>query len=364
MTASAFTSITGWPEKHRPKTFADVIGQPMAVAELQGMLKTKELPNGLMFYGQSGTGKTTLAQLVARYINCKTFDACGTCDSCKAMNADRHPDLHFMNASAESGKDDVKGLIKNAMYAPRFNVRVFIIDEAQGLSKAAMEALLVPVEKPPGQTLYCFASTDPQKLPATLLGRISNIEVKPASTAALVTRLKQIAAAEKVKFPESVYVQCAQSESTRVAVGLLQKAYYILKNNPKTPMEQVLKALGSFEDSETSAIASRLLLAMYRKDGKALIQAVYDAKDAVGVVNQALFMNQFVLGVLAGAKSQVIWAPVNKEFLAAAKKVGVTIPGLLIADRRLTTARHNLVTQTSGSLHILLSSLTAPTTKE
>lgn len=357
---TAFSTTVGWDEIYRPRTFAEVIGQKMAVAELQGMLKTRELPNGIIFYGPSGTGKTTLSLVLARYVNCATLNACGKCDSCKAMDAGRHPDVHHMNASAESGKDDVKGLIKNAQYAPRFNVRVFIIDEAQGMSKAAMEALLVPVEKPPGQTLYCFCTTEPAKLPSTLLGRVSNIEIKPATTAELIARLKAIAAIQKVRFPEAIYQQCAQSESSRVAVKLLQKAYFILKNDPKTPIADVLKSVGSFGDADTAQIAQRLLLGLYACNNKVILQSCYEAKDAVAVVNQCLFNNQFVLGSIVGAKSSMIWAPVNKEFLALAKtKLGekLTLERVLHAEHKLADVRAKLVTSPVGALHLLVSTL-------
>lgn len=363
-TAPVFTTTAGWAELYRPRRFEEIVGQASAINELKGILKTMELPNGFIFYGPPGTGKTTLGTVFARYINCATLNACGKCESCIAMNHDRHPDVHHINATADSGVDNVRSLIQKAQYAPQHNVRVFIIDEAQGMSKPAMDALLVPVEKPPGATLYIFCTTDPMRLPSTLLGRVSNIEVKRTPAPALVARLKQIAARKKITFPEAVYQQCAQAESTRVAVALLQKAYYQISNNPNVELPALLTAIGGFADEETSQVAQRLLLGLYANANKLIVSACYEAKDAVGVINQCQFNNQFVLGSLVGAKSGMIWAPVNRDFLKLAKeKLGdrLTLGNVLNATRKLAEARNKLVSNSAGSLPILISTLSCVT---
>lgn len=356
-----FKSVEGWHTKHRPKRFADIVGQPTAVSILKGMLASKELPNAIMFYGPSGNGKTTLATVLGRYINCATLNSCGKCASCKAYDADNHPDTHFINASADTGVDNVRGIIRQALYAPQHNVRIFFVDEVQGLSKAALEALLVPVEKPPGATLYIFCTTDPQKLTNTFIGRVTAIEVRKTGKDDMVTRLKQVAEAEKLTFPEEVYAACAESEGVRFALGLLQQAAFVKRANPKAPLASLLKAIGSYIDPDSVKTAQRLLLGMYAGKNSVIVSACYEAKDTFAVINQCLFNNQFVIGNLVGAKSGLIWAPANKEFLTLAKnKLGdnLTLERALAAQRRLSKMRADLTSLPGNALHHMLSTLT------
>lgn len=359
--SNAFKTVEGWHTKHRPRKFDEIVGQDVAVNILKGMIASKELPNALMFYGPAGNGKTTLATVLGRYINCATLDSCGKCASCKAYDAENHPDTHFINASAETGIDNVRNLIRQALYAPQHNVRIFFVDEVQGLSKAALEALLVPVEKPPGATLYIFCTTDPQKLTNTFLSRVTAVEVKRTDKAAMIGRLKQVAAREKVQFPPEVFAACAETEGMRFALGLLQKAAFYKKANPKATPTDLLKTVGAYIDPESVKTAQRLLLGLYAGSNKVIVSACYETKDTFAVVNQCLFNNQFVLGSLVGAKSSMVWAPVNKEFLALAKeKLGdkLTPDRVLAAERRLTKLRADMASLPVNALHLMLSTLT------
>ena len=175
-----------------------MIGNPAEVTRLKGILASKKIPNAMLFIGATGVGKTTLARIFGYYANCVTHNRCGKCASC-SVGINSHPDIKEMNAGEARGIDDIRALIDHARYKPRHNFRIIIVDECQGLTPQAFNALLKPTEDPPGHTIWIFCSTNPEKIPSTLLDRCTIFNLRIPQREEIAKRLTVICEKEGEK---------------------------------------------------------------------------------------------------------------------------------------------------------------------
>ncbi|MGE4483333.1 DNA polymerase III subunit gamma/tau [Acidocella sp.] len=215
--------------KYRPTTFDDLIGQDALVRTLRNAFAMNRIAHAFMLTGVRGVGKTTTARILARALNCTgpdgnggpTPDPCGICDTCKAILAERHPDVVEMDAASNTGVDDVREIIEATRFKPlSARVKVFIIDEVHMLSKAAFNALLKTLEEPPPHIKFVLATTEIRKVPVTVLSRCQRFDLRRVPVEVLTAHFTRIARKEEVAISEAALTHIARAADGSVRDGL------------------------------------------------------------------------------------------------------------------------------------------------
>jgi DNA polymerase-3 subunit gamma/tau len=256
--------------KWRPRDFASLVGQEHVVKALRHALSEQRLHHAYLFTGTRGVGKTTLARILAKCLNCETGitpDPCGKCSACVEIDGGRFPDLIEIDAATNTGIDEMRALQDNAAYVPvRGKFKVFVIDEVHMLSKAAFNSMLKTLEEPPAHLKFILATTDPQKIPVTVLSRCLQFNLKQMPRGAIVARLEKILPEEKIAYdPEALaLIARAAAGSMRDALSLLDQA--IAHGEGRLNAAGVREMLGTVDET----YLLRLLEAIAAGDGPAL----------------------------------------------------------------------------------------------
>jgi len=216
--------------KWRPKSFSDTVGQEHVLQALMNALETGRLHHAYLFTGTRGVGKTTIARLLAKALNCETgvsANPCGECSACREIDEGRFVDLIEVDAASKTKVDDTRDLLDNVQYAAaRGRYKVYLIDEVHMLSKHSFNALLKTLEEPPEHVKFLLATTDPQKLPATVLSRCLQFNLKRMTPRVICDRLTHICGEEDIKFEPAALAMLARAAdgSMRDALSLLDQA--------------------------------------------------------------------------------------------------------------------------------------------
>ena len=236
--------------KYRPKKLEELAGHKQIISGIRGMLKAKDVPNAFMLVGPSGTGKTTISRMIARYLNCETMDACGKCDSCKAMDDLSSMDYVEVNASESGNIETIRKLIESSSFRPRGRFRVIFLDEVHRLSMQAANALLKPLEEPPEHTLWILATTDPDKIPNSkaVCGRCTQLILNKPTREEIAERLISIAKDAKLKWVKEKYaldIAEASGGHVRDAVQILQAVNTAIRGHDGKPSKKEIKQMVS-----------------------------------------------------------------------------------------------------------------------
>jgi DNA polymerase III subunit gamma/tau len=216
--------------KWRPKQFSELVGQEHVVRALSHALDGGRIHHAFLFTGTRGVGKTTIARIFAKSLNCETGPTsrpCGVCSICTEIDSGRFVDLLEIDAASNTGIDNVRDLIDNAQYTPaRGRHKVYLIDEVHMLSKAAFNALLKTLEEPPAHVKFLLATTDPQKLPITVLSRCIKFNLKRLTVEQILGQMRHILGAEAINFDEEAIevLSRAADGSLRDGLSLLDQA--------------------------------------------------------------------------------------------------------------------------------------------
>jgi len=216
--------------KWRPRKFAELVGQEHVVRALTNALDTGRMHHAYLFTGTRGVGKTTIARIFAKSLNCErgeSADPCGECAVCTAVDEGRFVDLLEIDAASNTGVDDVREVIENAQYAPsRGRFKVYLVDEVHMLSKPAFNALLKTLEEPPPHVKFLLATTDPQKLPVTVLSRCLKFNLKRLLPEQIAGQMRHILGAENIAYEDAAIEELARGAdgSLRDGLSLLDQA--------------------------------------------------------------------------------------------------------------------------------------------
>ncbi len=275
--------------KWRPQTFADVVGQEHVLTALANGLSLGRIHHAYLFSGTRGVGKTSIARLLAKGLNCETgitATPCGVCDNCREIEQGRFVDLIEIDAASRTKVEDTRDLLDNVQYAPaRGRFKVYLIDEVHMLSRHSFNALLKTLEEPPAHVKFLLATTDPQKLPVTILSRCLQFHLKALDVEQIRHQLEHILGEEQIAFePRALQLLSRAADgSLRDALSLTDQA--IASGEGQLTAASVSTMLGTLDDDQALSLIEALVAA----DGERVMAGVNDAA-ARGVEWEALLV--------------------------------------------------------------------------
>src|SRR5690349_531895 len=313
--------------KYRSQTFADLVGQDATSRALQGAVISGRVSHAYLFSGSRGTGKTSAARLLAKSLNCTgrartSAEPCNRCDSCIDMMAGTALDLIEIDAASNRGIDDVRDLREKVNLAPaRGPYKVYIIDEAHGLTGDAFNALLKTLEEPPPHAVFVLCTTDVQKMPLTVIGRCQHFVFRRHSEEQIASRLAFIASAEKVVVePEAMLLIARTAQgSMRDAVGLLDQLVP-LASGPIS-LDSARSLLGIADPRVLDALLDHVLSGR-AADALAELSRVY---------SEGAELRQVVRGLMEGCRDRLV-AALTKHDQATARRLSGVLDALLHLD--------------------------------
>jgi len=268
--------------KWRPKTFADVVGQEHIITALANGLKDNRLHHAYLFSGTRGVGKTSIARLFAKGLNCVhgvTATPCGECENCKAIEQGNFIDLIEIDAASRTKVEDTRELLDNVQYKPvvgRF--KVYLIDEVHMLSRHSFNALLKTLEEPPEYVKFLLATTDPQKLPVTILSRCLQFHLKALDETQISQHLAHILTQENIPFEEPALVKLAKAAQGSIRDSLSLTDQAIAMGDRQITNSVVSNMLGLLNDNYSIDI----LYALHQGNGELLMRTLQKVADAAG----------------------------------------------------------------------------------
>ena len=270
--------------KYRPNDFDDVRGRDAIVRTLKNQIISGRIGHSYLFCGTRGTGKTTIARIFARAVNCenqKDGNPCGECATCRAIAAEANLNVMELDAASNNSVDDIRSIVDQVEYSPtQGRFRVFIIDEVHMLSNAAFNALLKTLEEPPSYVIFILATTEPNKLPITILSRCQRYDFGRLSSEIIEDRLREVAQMESLQVEDKVfrYIASAADGSMRDGLSLLDQCNAFNYGGGELTYERTLEILG--------AVDTRVFGELYRgiHNGK--------AADALAVLDEILMQGR------------------------------------------------------------------------
>ena len=268
--------------KWRPKNFSEVVGQSHVLTALENGLKENRLHHAYLFSGTRGVGKTSIARLFAKGLNCVngiTADPCGECENCKAIEAGNFIDLIEIDAASRTKVEDTRELLDNVQYKPVVGrYKVYLIDEVHMLSRHSFNALLKTLEEPPEYVKFLLATTDPQKLPITILSRCMQFHLKALDEPQISAHLNRVLTAENIPFDAPALDKLAKAAQGSIRDSLSLTDQAITMGNGKVSTDVVNTMLGLLDEDQPIEI----IYALHQGNGERLMKTIQTVAEKAG----------------------------------------------------------------------------------
>lgn len=316
--------------KWRPATFDDIKGQDAIVTTLRNQIEANRIGHAYLFCGTRGTGKTSAAKVFAKAVNCEhpvNGNPCGQCDSCRSIAEGSSLNVIEMDGASNNGVDDARQLKESVVYSPtNGRYKVYIIDEAHQVTKEAFNALLKTMEEPPSYVIFILATTEPNKVPVTILSRCQRYDFKRIAKTTLEDRLKEVAGNEGIEIEDRAieYIATKAEGGMRDALSLFDQcaAFFLGK---KITYEMALEVLGAVDTSVFSGFLRSLAARSVTDSIKVIEDVITQGRDPVVFTGDFIWhMRNVLLAKTAEDISQIV--DVTADNLALMKKEAEAIP--------------------------------------
>lgn len=352
--------------KYRPKNFSEVIGQEHIVRTLTNALKENTVSHAYLFAGPRGTGKTTIARLLAKAINCQNrksdeFEPCNQCDSCREINQGISLDLIEIDAASNRGIDEIRELKEGIRFSPvKAKYKVFIIDECHQLSKDAANALLKTLEEPPSHAIFILATTELHKMIATILSRCQKFDFHRINLEQIKERLKAILKKEKMAFEDEALEIITQQSggSVRDAESLLDEVVSFAGRDGKIETAEVQKLLG-LSDSQAIVGLIQNLSNNQTKEAMELVNSLhYSGVDLNEFIKETIsYLREMMILRIDSTQQSPLLAGLSNEEKTQLKEISqkYSEKGLSAIIEKLMTAENKMKTASIIQLPLELS---------
>jgi len=335
--------------KYRSATFDEVVGQEHVATTLVNAINSGRVAHAFLFTGTRGVGKTTMARILAKALNCLSADEptakpCNRCDACVAIARGDDVDVIEIDGASNRGIDEIRELRSNAVYRPnRCRYKVYYIDEVHMLTREAFNALLKTLEEPPAHVKFILATTEPEKLPATIVSRCQRFDFRNIPTRLIAEHLEKICKAEKVTVESGAIFRIARAAAGSMRDGLSLLDQLLAAGEGKVREQDVIAVLGTPSDERTASIVTAIVEgdpATALEGLDALVASGVSLASAVGAIGE--MFRHMMLAAACGPDSPLIELPEGPKQTVAELSARLSLPALVQAVTVCQTTARNL----------------------